>query len=161
MAIYSEFSHWKWWFSIVIYYMLVYQRVMEWSFTFPTLLRHSPLGRRSVAPHDEQRSPATRCSCRHVDKWADPAAHLGCWVPSTNGYRSAQRLEVRLGKHLWLKTSPTNRDGLKSPWKREATKEIRHNWKSSTISDIYIYTLIYILYIIWYSRILHYFLVFS
>ena len=24
MAIYSEFSHWKWWFSIV---MLVYQRV--------------------------------------------------------------------------------------------------------------------------------------
>ena len=32
MAIYSEFSHWKWWFAIA---MLVYQRVVLMRFVYP------------------------------------------------------------------------------------------------------------------------------
>ena len=39
MAIYSGFSHWKWWFSIA---MLNYQRVLEWMFLLHLKKIHIP-----------------------------------------------------------------------------------------------------------------------
>jgi hypothetical protein len=39
MAIYSGFSHWKWWFSIA---MLVHQRVQRWFFTHTITQISSP-----------------------------------------------------------------------------------------------------------------------
>ena len=58
MAIYSGFTHWKWWFSIV---MLVYQRVVLARVSFRVFANFtSSLATRSIVPLESSWSPVNR-----------------------------------------------------------------------------------------------------
>ena len=108
MTIYSGFSHWKWWFSIV---MLVYQRV--WGSTPPTQKTPNQPNPCDISMSSQVRRP-TSCTCHGhrygtallPTKWILPA---GCVLTDSLGWVDDKEVWPKLvfvgppsGTQTWL-----------------------------------------------------------
>ena len=102
MAIYSGFSHWKWWFSII---MFVYQRLI-WSKSFAL---HKKINRDCLINHTFSRCGAA-ARCQKKNMWQAKCLHRIC-LPADripNKHRIQSNCMVAVGlplvAQLWKKS---------------------------------------------------------